>query len=376
MSVLFVLVVALLLTGRMAGCQVTTGLHSAAAGRLFGPQCNAQKDSTLVKRIGIVVLGVTVLLAVLWATAMLVYAGPFEPPVRLWIALAWCILALFALGFAFAPTFRSKASIALIILALPVTGWWLSLTPSNERVWQPDVAAVAHAEIDGDQITLHNVRNFNYRTEQDFDPHWDTRTVRLSELRGIDLVAVYWGSDAIAHTMLSFVFDSGPITISIETRKEENEVYSALAGFFRRYELIYIVGDERDLIGVRGQVREPQEDVYLYRLITPPERARLLFLSYIDKINALAEQAEWYNTATTNCTTNVLLHARTYSDQLPRSWKVLLSGHFPEYLYELGGMGEAESFEQLKADAYINERIHEAWGKADFSNRIRSTGDS
>jgi hypothetical protein len=144
--------------------------------------------------------------------------------------------------------------------------------------------------------------------------------------------------DAIAHIMVSFGFAGEHVAFSIETRKEKGEPYSATAGFFKRYELIYIVGDERDLIRVRSNYRRPEELVYLYRTRARPENARRLFLEYIGRINQLREQPEFYNTLTTNCTTDVWFLVRALSDQFPLEWRVLLSGHFPEYLYDIGSL--------------------------------------
>ena len=151
--------------------------------------------------------------------------------------------------------------------------WWTSIEPSNERDWQTDVAVLPYATRDGDLVTLHNVRNFDYRTsDQDFAPRYDDRTFDLRELDAVDLIAVYWMGDAIAHIMVSFGFAGEHVAISIETRKEKGEAYSSIAGFFKRYELIYVVGDERDLIRVRTNYRRPEEQVYLYRTRMKPRQ--------------------------------------------------------------------------------------------------------
>ena len=150
-----------------------------------------------------------------------------------------------------------------------VAAWWLTLKPSNDRAWQPDVAQTAWAEINGDEVTIHNVRNCDYRTATDFTPHWETRTVRLSQITGIDLAINYWGSPWIAHPIVSFQFaDALPLCFSIETRKTIGQQYSTLEGFYRQYTLIYIVADERDCIRLRTNYR--REDVYLYHTLASP----------------------------------------------------------------------------------------------------------
>jgi len=249
--------------------------------------------------------------------------------------------------------------------------WWTSIEPANERDWQPEVAVLPYATQDGDLVTLHNVRNFDYRSEQDFVARYDERTFDLRALDAVDLIAVYWAGDAIAHIIVSFGFAGEHVAVSIETRKEVGEAYSSLAGFFRRYELIYVVGDERDLIGVRTSYREPREQVYLYRTRASPATARRLFLEYVGKINQLAEQPEFYNTLTTNCTTDVWWLVRALSGALPLDWRVLLSGYFPDYVYDLGALDTSLPFAALKAQSLITDKAQAADQAADFSTRIR-----
>ena len=210
-----------------------------------------------------------------------------------------------------APTRALGADRRLRGSSSPASCWsGAASTPSNSRKWQSDVAVLPYATFDGDQVTLHNIRNFDYRTELDYTPHYYDKTFDLNELDEVDLIAVYWMGDAIAHIMLSFGFAGRDyVTISIETRKEVGESYDTIRGFFRQYELIYIVGDERDLIRLRTNYRKnPPEDVYLYRTAIPPANARRLFLDYLREINELKDHPAWYNTGTTNCTTNVYRH--------------------------------------------------------------------
>jgi hypothetical protein len=202
-------------------------------------------------------------------------------------------------------------------------------------------------------------------------PRYDDRTFDLRQLDAVDLIAVYWAGEAIAHIMVSFGFAGEHVAISIETRKEKGEAYSSLAGFFRRYELIYVVGDERDLIRVRTDYRQPQEQVYLYRTRASPATARRLFLEYVAKINRLKETPEFYNTLTTNCTTDVWMLVRALAGRLPLDWRILLSGYFPEYVYDLGSLDTRVPFAELKAASLINERAHGADHDPAFSARIR-----
>jgi hypothetical protein len=252
--------------------------------------------------------------------------------------------------------------------------WWQSLKPSNDRDWQTDVAVLPWAEINGDRVTVHNIRNFNYRTETDFDvAHYD-KTYDISRLSSVDLAAVYWAGPHIAHVIISFGFDNGDqLAFSIETRKEKGESYSTLAGFFRQYELIYIAADERDVIRLRTNYRkDPPEEVYLYRAQGPVENGRRMFLEYVDKINSLKKQPEWYNTLTTNCTTNVWMHSRVNPGHLAFSWKLLASGHVPEYMHESGRLYTGLPFEELRARSRVNDRAQAADQAPDFAHRIRA----
>ena len=250
---------------------------------------------------------------------------------------------------------------------------WRGLEPSNDRDWQADVAVLPYAEIDGDVITVRNIRNFSYRSETDYVPAYYDRRFELSKLEAVDMITVYWMGPAIAHVFTSFAFAGGAhLAISIETRKERGESYSTLAGFFRRYELFYVVADERDVIRLRTNYRrDPPEDVYIYRTRGSIENGRKVFLEYMAKINALAIQPEFYNSLTTNCTTGIWLHTRVNRDHLPLSWKLLASGYAAEYAYESGRLDTRVPFDELKRRGHVNERARAADSAPDFSRRIR-----
>ena len=206
-----------------------------------------------------------------WASAALLLAGGDPGPSRRVLAAAMAAVAVAGASVVLLRGSGWRTLTAAILPAFAVAGWYATLEPSNDRDWLPDVAETPWAEISGDRITIHNIRNFAWRTEADFTPRWETRTVDLARLEGVDLVGSYWMGDAIAHVMVSFAFEDAPaVAVSIETRKEVGEPYSTMLGFFRRYELVYVVADERDLIGVRTNVRaDPPEDVYLYRVAMP-----------------------------------------------------------------------------------------------------------
>ena len=301
----------------------------------------------------------------IWATGALYYDFPAGGSLA---AILFVIILLAAMVFVRGKL--RKLTIVLGAFALIVV-WWLTLKPSNDRAWQPDVAETAWAEINGDVVTVHNVRNCDYRTETDFTTHWETRTVRLSQITGMDLAIMYWGSPWMAHPIVSFRFaDALPLCFSIETRKTIGQEYSAVRGLYRQYTLIYIVADERDSIRVRSKYRHG-EDVYLYRTLASPAQARARFLEYVAATNSLRDHPRWYNAITTNCTTNIRTQRPT-SQRTPWDWRMLVNGKADEMLYErhviaTGGL----PFSELKRRSQINKRASDVDQDPDFSRLIR-----
>lgn len=249
--------------------------------------------------------------------------------------------------------------------------WWLTQQPSNDRTWQPDVAQLAWAEIKGDEVTLHNIRNCDYRTETDFTPQWETRTVRLSQMTGVDLFINYWGSPWMAHPIVSFQFaDALPICFSIETRKEVGEKYSAIGGIYRQYELAYIAADERDVIRLRTNYRKG-EDSYLYRTTIKLDKARERFLEYVATINDLRDRARWYNAVTTNCTTAIRAQ-HPASERIPWDWRMLVNGKGDEMLFERNAFATGGlPFAEFRQKALINTAAQAADKSPEFSRLIR-----
>ena len=322
----------------------------------------------VIKAIAWALVWLVLSVAALWAAGALYFDFPvpiLRGPAVLLLLLALVATAIFVCGRLL------KLAICLGGLAL-VTGWWLTIKPTNNRTWQPDVAHTAWAEINGDKVAVHNVRNCEYRTEDDFTPRWDTRTVRLSQITGMDLAITYWGSPWMAHPIVSFDFaDALPLCFSIETRKSVGQKYSAVRGLYRQYTLIYVVADERDSIRVRSNYRHG-EDVYLYRTLASPPEARERFLEYIQTINILRDHPRWYNAVTTNCTTSIRTQ-RPRNERTPWDWRILVNGKGDELLYErhliaTGGL----SFSELKQRSWINKLARAADQDPDFSRLIRA----
>ncbi|WP_298832341.1 DUF4105 domain-containing protein [uncultured Piscinibacter sp.] len=309
-----------------------------------------------------------------WGMLALAYSGPPDDALRNVLAAAFALASLAALLALCFRRWRWRVIAAYLVLFALLVAWWRGIAPSNDRDWQADVAVLSHATIEGDMVTVHNIRNFDYRSETDYAPAYYDKRFDLRRLEGVDVVAVYWMGPAVAHVFLSFAFAGDDhLAISIEARKEKGEGYSTSRGFFRQYELYYVVADERDVIRLRTNYRhDPPEDVYVYRLQGALENGQKLFLEYMAKINALRAVPEFYNTLTTNCTTNIWFHSRINPQHLPFSWKILASGYVPEYLYEQGRLDTGGlPFAELQRRAHVNARARAADAARDFSRRIR-----
>ncbi len=317
----------------------------------------------ILRCMAIAILAIVLLAAFAWAVGALYYDGPAR-----WLAAVQAVAIVTVFGCI--RRWWPKLAIFGGWFALVLT-WWLALKPTNLGDWQPDVAQLAWAEVNGDEVTLHNVRNCEYRSEEDFTPHWETRQLRLSHLTGIDIAVTYWGSPWMAHPILSFQFsDAAPLCFSIETRKQAGQSYSAIGGLYRQFELIYIAADERDVIRLRSNFRK-DEQVYLYHSVATPAEARLRLGEYLSALNDLRANPRWYNAITTNCTT-AIRQQHPAGERMPWDWRLLVNGKADELMYEnrsiaTGGL----PFAELKRRALINPAARAANQAPDFSARIR-----
>lgn len=312
-------------------------------------------------------MSVVMLLATLWATAALFF------DVRIaWLRIPCMIVYPAAVVGAlfWEHHFWRRIGFLFCCWAL-VLAWWLSLRAPQNADWQPDVSHTASADINGDTITLHNVRLCDYRTESVYTCQWQTRTVSLNDLRGLDLFMDYWGSPWIAHTILSFDFgNNNRIAYSIEARKTAGQEYSAVRGFFRQFTLISIISDERDVVRLRTNYRTG-EDLYLYHTTATSPFARELFRDYAGLTNDLHDHPKWYNAVSHNCTTQIF-DLQAMKSQ-PLNWAVLFNGKGDEMEYKLGNLAaDGLSFDELKRKAYINPAAKAADNSPDFSELIRA----
>ena len=310
-------------------------------------------------------LTLVAILFVAWGALALFFAGPRD--IADVVAAVWVVVGV---GILLLVRPLGRCIVAFAAAAAMLLLWWSTLHPSNDRQWQPDVSRLPHAALEGDRLTIENVRNFDYRSETDFTERWETRTYDLSQLDHLDLFLSYWGSPKIAHTIMSWAFKDGQhLAVSIETRKEVGESYDAIAGFFRQYELYYVVADERDIVRLRTNYRG--EHVYLYPLRTPRERVRLALVDYAKSIDSLVEKPEFYNAGTDNCTTTIRMHAQQIGAKMPWDYRILMNGYVDELLYERGIIDTSRPFAEVKASSLIDARARAADHDPTFSRRIR-----
>jgi hypothetical protein len=320
-----------------------------------------------VRFIATLALSAIVVAGVAWGALALWFDGPQSRVLATTMAIGLAAVSILLVALV-RPLLKGLFAALLPVVAVAL--WWISIPPSNARDWTPDVARTARATFDGSRVTIENVRNFKYRSESDYDQRWETRTYNLDQLRGVDLFLSFWGPTQIAHTIASWEFDDGQhLAVSIETRKEKGESYSALRGFFRQYELYYVVADERDLVGLRTNYRG--EQVFLYRIRVPRAQARALLVDYLDEINRLADHPRWYNALTQNCTTTIRSHAQNAGAGGRLDWRLLANGHLDELLYERAQIDTDLPLSDLRARSNVTEKAKAADDSPDFSARIR-----
>jgi hypothetical protein len=317
----------------------------------------------------IAIIGVLVkALIITWAILAIYYSNLPWAWARLGLAAAFALFAVWALWLS---RRRSMPAIAALLF-LGVVGWWLAIPPSHNRNWRPEVAVMPRATIDGDRVRLTGVRNFDYRSRNDFTVRYEEREVNLSHLKNIDFYISYFLEGPVGHTFVSFIFDNAPpLSISIETRPEVGEGFAPVASMFKQFELIYVVGSERDVVGVRTNHRG--EPTYLYRLNSSADDARRLLLVYLARINELADRPEFYHLLTNSCTINIVRYANAAGRQGRFDFRHLLNGLIDSYLYHSGRINTDLPFDELRERSLINQAAQAADGAPDFSERIRAS---
>jgi hypothetical protein len=323
----------------------------------------------ILRAIGITAIWFFLALLTLWAVAAL-YVDLRVAALRIPVTLIY-VFGIIAL---LVKLKGSPWAAALCFIGFcTVLAWWLTLKPSNEGDWQPDVDRTAWAEMEGDRVTIHNLRNCEYRTETDYANCWSDRTLYLSQVQGADLFLTNWGIPFASHPIVSFQFgDNEHVAFSIEARYKAGQTYSPVLGLFRQYGLIFVAADERDVIRLRTNYRK-DEEVYMYRVHVEPEEIRAMFLTYVAYLNKLKEHPEWYNQVTRNCTTTLQKPlAADVNDPQPWNYQFLLNGTLDKLLYDRGRLVTGGlPFSELKQREHINAAAQAAGHSPDFSGLIR-----
>lgn len=301
-----------------------------------------------------------------WCALALHFSNLPWPWLRTVMALAFLAFGIRALWLR--PGTRNWIAFAAVCGAILV--WWSLIPPSNNRPWKPEVAVTPRAFIEGDRLRVTGFRNFHYRSSEDFDVRYEERVYDLTKLDHVDFFISYWKPGPVGHTFVSFHFeDADPLCISIEVRPEIGEGFAPVGSLFKQFELIYVAGDERDIVGVRTNHR--RETVYLYRTRTSRKNARALLDDYLARMNDLADHPEFYHLLSNSCTVNTVYHAWS-SAGLERRFNIryLLNGLIDQVLYAEGLVDTTLPFADLRERSRVNAEAA-AGETQNFPRRIR-----
>lgn len=314
-------------------------------------------------------LALAILLVSLWGAAALWFKLPGPDPLRWVVAVGYLALGLTTLVRLFGS--RRLRWLGLFAVAVGATLlWWTSLVPPAEGDWAPELARQVTGEIDGDTLILHDVRVFEWRSTTDFTEAWAAREYDLSTLTTTDLFMSYWAGPVMAHMIVSFGFTDGRyLSWSIEVRRSADGSFDPVADFFKANPIIIIASEERDVVGLRTNVRG--ESVHMFRLRASPDTARQLLEEYVLVSNGLATSPVYFNSVFTNCSFSVLRMIRAIGIEFPLDWRLLANGYLPAYLYDHGILNEDRSLEDLYASGLITPRAQASDLMEGYSATIR-----
>lgn len=307
-------------------------------------------------------------LATTWGAAALWFRLPWSGILRPLSVIGWSVMALVLLILGLRGVWQANIVQLLMLAGLLI--WWFRLAPAHDRLWSDDVKHLATGEVEGNWLTLHHVRDFDWRTRDEAEVQWQTRSYDLDRLDSVDMIVSSWGRPGVAHVMISFGFEGEYFVLfSVEVRRLKGTRFSEIGGFFRQYELAIVAAEERDALGLRAEVRD--ERVSLYRLYLPRKAMRSLLLAYVEEANRLADSPRFYNTITANCTTLIFVLARSIGARLPFDYRLLMTDRLPSYAFKIGGLWPGHSLAKLEEGGRIDKRARRVHRAVDFSQRIR-----
>ncbi|MFK8034521.1 MAG: DUF4105 domain-containing protein [Hyphomicrobiales bacterium] len=316
-----------------------------------------------------ILLGLVIAAAAAWGFFALWYRGPAPEGFKFALCAAFALIGLVAV----LQQFGKRRNFWVLAFAMTFGSlliWWTSLEPPKDGNWSPDVARQTTGTIEGDTLKLANVRGFEWHSKTDFTEKWANETYDLGKLQTLDIFLSYWGVPHMAHFILSFGFADGEyLAWSVEVKRERDGEFSPVADLFKANPLIILATKEQDVVGVRSNIRD--EDVHIFRMRAPPERARKLLEEYVREANDLAERPRWYNSFSTNCTTVIFKMLRLAGEGVPFDWRVVVNGYLPEMMHDRGSVNTSVSSAQLRELGRIAPRALAVGLGPRFSEAIR-----
>lgn len=316
-----------------------------------------------------------VLVMTLWATLALNFSNiPGE-----WFRMI--LAGAFALGTVGAFTLvRNRLRTLLWWLAVfgVIVIYWILIPASNDRDWTIDVAKEPHAKIDGDNVTIYGIRNFDYRHDPKAKltfvqiPRYYDHTYDLNDLETVDFVLSSWGVKDVVHTLFTFRFkNAANVVLSVETRREKGQPQTAIRGLYKQYEIIYILGTEEDILRLRTNFRDPREQVYLYPTNATKKQTRDLFLDILKTVNRLKTHPTFYNTICDNCTTGLVPHLRHIGLHLPFDMRLILNGLTDQLALQAGWIASDLPYSELRQHFHVNPYVQDLKDPKDYSEAVR-----
>ena len=263
--------------------------------------------------------------------------------------------------------------LSLVVFSMLVLLFIFTRQPSNGREWAVGYAVMPYGEIEGDVVSIYNIRNFTWISEDEALVSYFNESFNLSSMdKGYFLVETWMELDAVAHIMFSFEYGNGSyFVVSVESRKEKGEKYSSVLGFFNKYELIYVIGSESDLLPLRTYHRG--NTLYMYPINATPEDVQKLFVDILERVNSLYDEPEWYHAVTSSCTTNLIDHAERMSPRIKAGRARYFPGYSDKVAYELGLIDTELPYEQIRTHFNVTSVSAKVRNYPDFSKRIRET---